>query len=545
MRRWFAVLSVIAVLVMLARLSLPVSAGPPSPCGNACGIPGCSECVMGDGGSICKSHCSGGGGDSGGDEGGGGHNDGDGGDHGGGGDHEGGGGGNGGGGNGEGGGNGDGEGGNGGSGDGSDDWWGMRCYTCMPYPYCPSGYADNFCIVRDRDTGHQWVSTWSCMADASACEWHDDGSDEEDWEVPCEPQGGGGGFSLNNCDYYDEYSWDYYIWVSARVPPHRVQVDPFPRWLVAMGAPLPEPFESGEPGTLTLQDYPAFTPPGLCAPNGPGFSDGCWSDEVNLPDPVREEPEPGDIKDFKIGLRWRRVRNDQPNENDLGPVPPVCWDFDEREWNIGQDYGYGRIPAMECGSTSVTHIYETSSWGKPHNGPRFFLPEDACKPWEEHCCEQVPSGDGEWDMPAYQVRVYTTWAAEWAVQWDEWEVVDTEWGDCFCRPEGEPIGVEHKSCSATAPACGGCSGWCGKVKEPEYGWVHHFEGWHTIDLRDYGSPTWYYTSWAVITTGEGPWCEFEYADPNPGDTVRVPVIEVQSVLRDPCVLNNSCPPGYP
>lgn len=416
----------------------------------------------------------------------------------------------------------------------------MVCYTCFPWPYCPSGYADRFCVVNAT-----WVSTWSCMGNTAACEATPPPPDNQDDTPPCTPSGGNGGFNLDHCDGYQGWNWGYNISVSARVPPHIVQVDPFPRWLVAMGAPLPQPFQSGQPGRLTLQDYPAFTPPGLCAPNGPGFSNGCWSDAVNLPDPLRQDPQPGDIKDFKIGLRWRRVRNDLPNPNDLGPVPPVCWDFDEREWNIGQNYGYGRIPAMECGSTSVTHIYETSSWGKPHNGPRFLLPEDACKPWEEHCCEQVPGEDGQWDMPAYQVKVYTTWAAEWAVQWDAWEVVDMDWGDCFCRAEGEPLGVPHQSCSATAPACSGCSGWCGKVGEPEYGWIHHFDGWHPIDLRNYDSPTWYYTSWAVITTGRGNWCAFEYADPNPGDTVRVPVIEVQSVLRDPCVLDNSCPPGYP
>jgi len=68
--------------------------------------------------------------------------------------------------------------------------------------------------------------------------------------------------------------------------------------------------------------------------------------------------------------------------------------------------------------------------------------------------------------------------------------------------------------------------------------------------HDRPAPVWqldvvYDTSRAVITAGAGPWCAFEYADPNPGDTVRVPVIEVQSVPRDPCVIDDSCPPGYP
>jgi len=260
-----------------------------------------------------------------------------------------------------------------------------------------------------------------------------------------------------------------------------------------------------------------------------------------------EEPEPGDIRNYQIGLRWRRV---DVTEGDLGPYPPICWDFDERPWNVGQDYGYGRIPGTVCGSTSVTHIYETSSWGKPHNGPRFLPKEEACPPWDtDGCCEQVPSGDGEWDMPAYQVKVYTVWAAEWAVKWEEWEVVGTDWvpeNSCFSRPEGETLGIPHRDCPyAGNPGCNTADPWCGQIAEEEYGWVEHFEGWYPIDLRDYGHPTWYYTSWAVITTGEGPWCEYEYADPNPGDTVRVPVIEVQSVLRDPCVIDNACPPGYP
>jgi hypothetical protein len=134
-----------------------------------------------------------------------------------------------------------------------------------------------------------------------------------------------------------------------------------------------------------------------------------------------------------MGLRWRRL--DQTAGQDLGAYPPICWSFDEREWNEGQDYGYGPIGDSACG-TQVTHVYDTSSWGKPHNGPRFFNPEDGCPSWKEHCCEQVPSGDGEWDMAAYQVRVPTFWGAEWALEWWAWErVPGREWTCCFWHPE--------------------------------------------------------------------------------------------------------------
>ena len=63
-------------------------------------------------------------------------------------------------------------------------------------------------------------------------------------------------------------------------------------------------------------------------------------------------------------------------------------------------------------------------------------------------------------------------------------------------------------------------------------------------MRSYGYDNWYVRSNAVITTGSYPGCEFEYADPNPGDTVRIPVIEIQSVGQDHCVIDNTCPPGY-
>jgi hypothetical protein len=346
----------------------------------------------------------------------------------------------------------------------------------------------------------------------------------------------------------------------ADVPPHIVQVWPFPRWLVGMGAPMPAPFESGSPGTLTLQDYPALSnSPGICSPNWD--SEGCWSKKNNKPDPVREEPLPGDIKDFRIGLRWRRI-DIMPGPDDPTGPPAICWDWDEREWNIGQDYGYGSVPAVTCGK-SVSHIYETSSWGKPKNGPNFIPAEDACTSWTSscksgstasncHCCEQVPSkmddwyhlpslyefdpDAGPWQNPAYQVRVPTYWALEWAAEWEQWDLVDQ---DCECEsaPWAEIAGCDI---DGDGEKDGGTKYKC----EDVYDWrKHNFTDsrWNLVDLRNYDKTTWYYTSYSVRTTGSYAGCEFEYGDPNPGTSVRIPVIEVQSVLRDPCILDGTCP----
>jgi hypothetical protein len=270
------------------------------------------------------------------------------------------------------------------------------------------------------------------------------------------------------------------------------------------------------------------TPPGL-----PQLAETevCWSDAAAFPERAPDEdPQPGDVRDYRLGLRWRRL--DQTAGQNLGAVPPICWDFDEREWNVGADHGYGPIPAMACGN-AVTHVYETASWGKPANGPRFLPPEEACPAGQDHCCEQVPD---VWNMPSYQVRVYTTWAAEWAIRWEQYERVGSA-GECQCHG-----GAGADECRGEPGLCTGAGEHWVWIEDPVYEWVEHVEPeWETLDLRQFGNGTWYYTSWAVVTTGAGPWCNWEYADPDPGDAVRVPVIEAQSVLRDPCVRNGTCP----
>jgi len=247
------------------------------------------------------------------------------------------------------------------------------CHLCVPWPSCPDGYA----AVCQSGGEFSWITHNACLS-AEACGAETNfGGPGGPPQPPCVPQYGQDGIAIHNCssDAGNGLDWGYNLWVSARVPPHRVQVDPFPRWLVAMGAPLPAPYDSGRPGRLILMDYPGYTPPGLCAPHGPGFSEGCWSDTVSLPaQDSYQEPQPGFVRDYRIGLRWRRVRAEQPHTNDLGPAPPSCWSFDERPWNEGADYGYGPIQSMACGPT-VHHVYETSSWDRPRNGPPYLRQE--------------------------------------------------------------------------------------------------------------------------------------------------------------------------
>jgi hypothetical protein len=431
------------------------------------------------------------------------------------------------------------------------------CYSCYETAACASGWAE-VCFVRPKGTlsGIMYPYSNDCQA-ASECEPSSSPPKKE-----CVP--GEMSTEVGSFDRCDDMKWAYDLWVRAFIPPHIVQVRPFPRWFVGMGASLPHPYESGEPGTLTLQDYPALTnAEGACAPRWD--SDGCWSKKIDIPDPEREDPLPGDRRDMRIGLRWRRI-DIMPGPEDPTGAPAICWDWDEREWNIGENYGYGRIPAISCGK-SVSHIYETASWGKPKNGPNFIPAEDVCASWtstckrdslpssEErrcHCCEQIPmswddwglaaaagyeyesgGGVGAWQNPAYQVKVPTYWAVEWAFEMDVYEVVSEDcecqhwpgWGTAACDLNGD--GTKDSDTK--------------KVCEKEYDWRHHFNGWNLIDLRNYGEGTWYRTSYSVRTTGSYAGCAFEYGDPNPGTSVRVPVIEIQSVIRDPCVLDGTCP----
>jgi hypothetical protein len=249
-----------------------------------------------------------------------------------------------------------------------------ECYDCWATNACPSGWG-RVCFMGDIQL------PVGCQV-ASECEAPPPGS------RPCVPGWATVGTPLGErtFDRCEGAEWAMNLWVEAYIPPHIVQIDPFPRWLVGMGAPLPEPYQSGEPGTLTLQDYPVYSTGGYCSPtfNINGYT-GCWSEEANNPSPPRTgaggEPAPreGDVIAYRLGVRWRRI-DVAPGSEDPTRAPAICWDWDEREWNIGKDYGYGPISGMSCGK-SVSHIYETSSWGKPKNGPNFIPAQDACSTW--------------------------------------------------------------------------------------------------------------------------------------------------------------------
>jgi len=157
--------------------------------------------------------------------------------------------------------------------------------------------------------------------------------------------------------------------------------------------------------------------------------------------------------------------------------------------------------------SEVSHSYETASSDVDEPGS---TGDPADKP------RNGPSLAGTWDLAAYQVAVGTHWALDWAQQWDQWEKVDTI-EEC-CHTGGTCKDKNYDGCRY------GWEGWRTHT-EDVYEWVHHDDGWYTVDLTRWGEPDWYYASYAVRSSGDGvSWGPVL-------DAVPVPVIEVQSLIQ--------------
>ena len=108
---------------------------------------------------------------------------------------------------------------------------GYVCFSCYNTGECPSGWGEA-CFYNSGLTGYLYPVSLTCQA-ASECE--PTGGPTEPECIPgtaWTPE-----VSLDPCEGW-EWTWD--LRVMANVPPHIVQVDPFPRWLVGAGHRTPE-----------------------------------------------------------------------------------------------------------------------------------------------------------------------------------------------------------------------------------------------------------------------------------------------------------------
>ena len=376
-------------------------------------------------------------------------------------------------------------------------------------PHCASGE-----IAAVVMNANGVPAGWQCVSPASG--------DPVVWVLiapdtaePCAPEFGASGQATFNCpgDRVHGFRWGWALNVWARVPPHVVERKPFPRGLVALQ------------NEFKLRELPDFSIEG--GPNGPGGAGGFWSNTVGThQEPIMggEFKIIGGIANYKLGLRWVRVYR----SGAFGPPPATCWEFDERPWNIGRDYGYGTIQNEYCHSWPYVqmayHTYETSSYDLPANGPRVDLE-----------AQVVPS----WDLQSYQVKVPTWWQGEWAA---EWEVAV----EAPC-PADQQVGTRPKP--ASAPECADFSApnydarcdpsssaydpnwmwWAATEDEPVcVRWEKKTRDWTAINLQKYGYPYPYYKSYKVTECGQfggREWCQ-ESKD----GTVPTPIIESQPII---------------
>jgi len=192
----------------------------------------------------------------------------------------------------------------------------------------------------------------------------------------------------------------------------------------------------------------------------------------------------GDVRNYKLQVGWFMRK-------DVAPV----WFFDEREWAEEPDQDIGM---------RVTHIYQTSSWGLPENGP---------------------SLEGELILPAYQVKVGTPWQPAVRRSWQtyvrgerlafECEQVDEDCWRLYRQCEDPGTDREDKDCYA-------------------WEWETHDTGWQFIDLRTHGSRFPYYLSFQALDVTQPP-ADIPAVplDQRTCGPIAVPVIEVQVILHGP------------
>jgi hypothetical protein len=246
--------------------------------------------------------------------------------------------------------------------------------------------------------------------------------------------------------------------VQARIPCLAVSRSPFPRGLVSVA----NHFSLGGPNTREEWSTPPL-PEGI-----PEAWRKCGDDRLPR------------YKNWQIGLKWVRIGSPawNPGAAMPGPYPPdeAHWNFDDRPWSPHGTTSSGN---------SVAHTYETSSYGLPANGPG--------------------------GLPSYQVRVRTYWGLFWAAQYDE--RVCVEWEEvCTCGNSAEYHTWRCPDCDDqhrnARQRCARCE------------WRHKFDGWHPIDLTQYGSLTWYAESYKIDVPGVG--CS---------GVLPVPIIESQGVIE--------------
>lgn len=313
---------------------------------------------------------------------------------------------------------------------------------------------------------------------------------------PCVPKVLPSGFVLDCVPSEDIQTWNLHAEADTSCPINEVTRAPYPRSLVNVETQFTLAPPNTSNGTTS-------------APQSPANLDWYLDSHGN---PTEEGYRAGIWKNLSMTMRSRRFNGGELWFGQIVPGP--TWTFADRDWNTGV------LPRVQQGA-SATYIYQTSSADLDTVFGRSF--------------DMVNKQPGDtYNLPAYGVTLQSACGHEWK---SNFEIAARQWtktGPCYptrLLPDGktyEPAGTSNQGCNPgwVAPGYG------------VYSWREQATSWAGIDLRFAGRTTPY--DIRMRTQSGGTFDGQTYWD-EPGG-IWVPVLEVQSVLRDECVANGSCVP---
>jgi hypothetical protein len=350
-----------------------------------------------------------------------------------------------------------------------------------------------------RANGDWWKDSTYCMS-AAQCAAQPTPTPKTPDEVPCTPRLTPAGFVLDCTPTDDQLqTWNLYAELDTACPINDVLRSPYPRSMVNMTTT----FTLQPPDITSL----AGVATGLLSPsNLSSFVD----DQGN---PTKAGYKAGVWKNLRLYMRSRRFDGGEKWFGQTAPKPQ--WTFTDRTWNTNGPF------AQQQNGAQATYVYQTTSAGLSDTFGRAF-----------DMVNKVPANT--YNLPAYGVTVQSFCGHEWMVTY---QIAARAWqpsGACYqttLYPDGttqEPEGTSSEGCQPGSVAPG----------QWGYQWANKMTTWAGIDMTGMGKSTTY----DVRTKAQsgGVYADQTYWDDQTG--VWVPVVEVQSVLRNACVAAGTCAP---
>jgi len=309
---------------------------------------------------------------------------------------------------------------------------------------------------------------------------------------------------------------------NAVCPNNMVLRSPYPRTLIN----VPTQF------TLLLDDQYRYGPSktgNWTAPTSPINIDSAALKDVDGSPKIE-----GLFREMKIGLRARRLDAGEPWFGYKAITP--TWTFNsgasgERVWNSN------KAEDLVQKNVTATFTYQTSSAGLSLGGREFDSNSKTIA--------------NSYNLPAYQVKLETACGFEWAMAWEvsvkDKIVKDPPDAPCFTPDETNP--------SPSIAATEGCPTGQVATGKWKFRWqpktsidcgdgITAVEGWCGMDMKYYKLLPLPYAIRKVTTEG-GVFKGSTYWSPA-GAGIAVPVVEIQTVMREACVANGTCsPPSVP